>query len=275
MGAASRILQFVNDHWNCNPKKMCLEDKEVRAAKAILEILNSADEGDYDIKSEEFFTEFEEDNRDLGKILDSSGSTFDFGFGDRGRERKRGNNKKYELKKKYGLANSSLPGQETHHCQEKTRRMNEGTNDNDVSPQKWAVRCNGQSQSNHQNSLPLGTQMSIPQILNGFLQFCIKHEYSERNSIFQEHNNISEMIESGLTRNPQLQFLVLKPEFDKPPESSDLPKCEPVAKKFRIDFGSTSAKPPEGPDSDSDDNETIHWGKNSEDMEDDYKQCAM
>uniref|UniRef100_A0A1I7UKP6 HTH CENPB-type domain-containing protein n=1 Tax=Caenorhabditis tropicalis TaxID=1561998 RepID=A0A1I7UKP6_9PELO len=62
--AAKRILQYVSDHWNNNAKRFHLEDKELRAAKTILEILNSAEEGDFAINSEEFFTDFEDDTRD-------------------------------------------------------------------------------------------------------------------------------------------------------------------------------------------------------------------
>ncbi|EGT37429.1 hypothetical protein CAEBREN_02328 [Caenorhabditis brenneri] len=118
--------------------------------------------------------------------------------------------------------------------------------------------------------------MNIPRIPNGFFQLCMKHEYFKRNSILQAHTNICEMIDSGLTRNPELRFPDLEPEFDDPPESSDCPKCEPLAKKFKYDFKeSTSATPPESPDSDSDDNETIQWDKDSEGVEGDYEQCTM
>ncbi|CAL2039707.1 unnamed protein product [Caenorhabditis brenneri] len=65
MGAADQILSYVTDYWNNNPKRVCLDDKNLRTAKTILEILNSADEGDYQINSEEFFTDFEDDSRDL------------------------------------------------------------------------------------------------------------------------------------------------------------------------------------------------------------------
>ncbi|EFO98005.1 hypothetical protein CRE_15748 [Caenorhabditis remanei] len=63
--SADRILDYCTSYWRGLSKRPKLDEQEQRAATAVLEILNAAEEGDFQINSEEFFTEFEDDARDI------------------------------------------------------------------------------------------------------------------------------------------------------------------------------------------------------------------
>lgn len=57
-----------------------------------------------------------------------------------------------------------------------------------------------------------------PQIPEGFLQLCIRHEYFKRNSAQDAHQNVCQMIDSQLTRRAELQLPDLEPEFGANPQ---------------------------------------------------------
>ncbi|CAO4384878.1 unnamed protein product [Caenorhabditis nigoni] len=59
-----QVLEFVYAHWKRLPKKPCLTEKDTMFADFLLEALDSAAKGSFEIFKEEFFTDFEEDTKD-------------------------------------------------------------------------------------------------------------------------------------------------------------------------------------------------------------------
>ncbi|EGT35649.1 hypothetical protein CAEBREN_23892 [Caenorhabditis brenneri] len=63
--AADRVLDYVYAHWKGSPKRPTLNEKEMKSANVMLEMLNSLNEGDVDLISEEYLNQFEDDTKDL------------------------------------------------------------------------------------------------------------------------------------------------------------------------------------------------------------------
>ncbi|PIC28965.1 hypothetical protein B9Z55_020716 [Caenorhabditis nigoni] len=60
-----KVVDYIHAHWKRLPKKPCLDGDDSNFADFLLEALNSAANGNFEIFKEEFFTEFEEDTKDM------------------------------------------------------------------------------------------------------------------------------------------------------------------------------------------------------------------
>uniref|UniRef100_A0A8R1HUJ0 HTH CENPB-type domain-containing protein n=1 Tax=Caenorhabditis japonica TaxID=281687 RepID=A0A8R1HUJ0_CAEJA len=68
MSPGDIILEFVIAHWKRLPKRPQLSEKHSTFADAILDILHAVDVGELTVSTDTFFTNFEDDEKDIGQM---------------------------------------------------------------------------------------------------------------------------------------------------------------------------------------------------------------